>query len=281
MSRFISILLAFFLASQVLAQDGVTVVDDSIGSRSVGTTMRFSVLLPPGYDHSHEYYTTIYLLHGFGGDHTDWVTRTGIVNYAREYKFIIITLDGHNGWYTNAFDNKRNYEDYILRELIPSVEKKYRALNTRHGRIIAGLSMGGYGAVKLALKHPWQFVFAGSFSGAMYAPAGSRPDNNNISESLRAAFGPERSDHWTKNDPFAYIDSAKVVSTLPYLYIATGKDDAHGRIIDQNRKLVERFRERGMLYEYHETPGGHTWQYWDKEIRNFLRRVSMFDPLNP
>jgi putative tributyrin esterase len=270
-----------FIVRIAFAQDIVTVAEDSLISRTVDAKMRFRVVLPAGYRNGHERYTTVYLLHGFGGDHTDWIERSGLVRYASEHKFLFIVPDGHNSWYTNSADKKKNYEDYILNELIPHVERKYRTLTSRHGRVIAGLSMGGYGAIKLALKYPARFILAGSFSGAFYVPLGSRPDNKDISESLKETFGQQRSEQWTRNDPFALLDSIKAVNTLPYLYIATGKDDALARIVDNNRKLVEKFRERGVLYEYHESSGGHNWQYWDKELKNFLRRVSAFDPLSP
>lgn len=280
--RSLLIALLFLLIScDSRAQEIATVADDSIMSKAIDAKMRFHAVLPVGYRTSHERYTTIYLLHGFGGDHTDWIERSGLVRYASEYKFIVITPDGHNSWYTNSADKKKNYEDYIINELIPYVERKYRTLSARHGRVVAGLSMGGYGAIKLALKYPARFVLAGSFSGAFYVPLGSRPDNKDISESLKETFGQQRTEQWTKNDPFVLLDSIKAVNMLPYFYIATGKDDALARIVDNNRKLAEAFRERGALYEYHESSGGHNWQYWDKELRNFLRRVAAFDPLNP
>ncbi len=265
----------------VLAQDVVTVVEDSIVSKCIGVTMKFHATLPAGYRTSHERYTTVYLLHGFGGDHTDWVNRSGLTRYANEFRFVFVTPDGHNGWYTNSLDRKRNYEDFVIDELIPYVDRKYRTLATRHGRVVAGLSMGGYGAIKLAIRYPARFILAGSFSGALYVPLGSRPDNKDISESLRETFGQQRSAQWIKNDPLMLLDSIRTVSALPYFYVATGKDDALGRIVENNRKLVEKFRERGVLYEYHESSGGHNWQYWDKELRHFLRRVSSFDPLSP
>ncbi|HXG00285.1 MAG TPA: alpha/beta hydrolase family protein, partial [Bacteroidota bacterium] len=193
---------------------------------------------------------------------------------------MFVCPDGHNSWYTNTPDGKLRYEQYILDELIPYVQRKYKTLGTRHGRVIAGLSMGGYGAIKLGLKYPERFIFAASFSGALYAPVGSRRDNKEISESLARAFGPERSDHWTNNDPLALAERAEP-KALPYFYLATGKDDNLTNIVTSNRNLVEKFRSLGILYEYHETPGDHTWKYWDKELRNFLRRLAEFDPLGP
>ncbi|MER3525104.1 MAG: hypothetical protein C4326_13915 [Ignavibacteria bacterium] len=263
------------------AQEAVLVVEDSVTSKAVNAIMRLNVLLPPGYPASHERYPTLYLLHGFGGDQSDWVKRSGLVKYLRHEQWIVVCPAAHNSWYANSADGKRLYEDYILNELIPHVERKYRTLGTRHGRFIAGLSMGGYGALKLALKYPSRFIFAGSFSGALYVPVGFRADNKEISESLAAAFGSEKSAHWTRNDLAALLDSTANVGSLPYLYIAVGKDDAFERIVESNRRIVERLQQRGVLYEYHETPGGHTWQYWDKELRPFLQRLRAFDPLSP
>jgi S-formylglutathione hydrolase FrmB len=269
------------LSHATFAQEFVTVVEDSFYSNSLQTQMKYTVVFPKNYTHTSEHYTTIYLLHGFGGNHTDWVKYSGLVKYLSDYNYLVICPDGKNSWYTNSVDKKRNYEDYVVSDLIPAVDKRYRTISTRHGRVVAGLSMGGYGAIKLALKRPWLFVFAGSFSGALYVPVGSRPDSKDISESLMKAFGEEKSDQWRKNDPFVLLDSTKAVNSIPYLYVSTGKDDNLPRIVEQNRLLVEKLRSKGMLYEYHETPGGHNWMYWDKEIRNFLKRLASFDPLNP
>ncbi len=264
----------------IFSQDSVSVLEDSLRSASVNATMRFLVVLPKDYYRTDERHPTVYLLHGFGGTRFDWVHRTGLVRYAAAYRFLFVCPDARNSWYTNTPDGTLKYEQYIIDELIPYVDQKYRTLATRHGRVIAGLSMGGYGALKFGMKYPDRFIFVGSFSGALYVPAGSRSDNKEISESLTRAFGTERSEHWTGNDLTVLAEKAAPAS-LPYLYIATGKDDQLARIVETNRRLVEKLRAGGILYEYHETPGKHTWQYWDKALRTFLMRVAEFDPLSP
>ncbi|MEO8167303.1 MAG: alpha/beta hydrolase family protein [bacterium] len=282
MKQFRHIFIFLYLAAVPLcAQESVTIVEDSLYSPGVQSNMKFAVLLPRNYYHVSERYTTIYLLHGFGGGYMDWIKYSGLVKYLKEYNYIVICPDAENSWYTNSFDKKKRFEDYIVSDLIPFAESKYRTLSTRHGRVVAGLSMGGYGALKFAIKYPSRFVFAASFSGALYVPYGVRPDNKNISESLMSTFGAVRSPQWTKNDPFDLLDSLKSASSLPYLYISTGKDDNLGRIVERNRALAQKLLERGAAYEYHESSGGHSWQYWDHELRNFLRRLSTFDPLNP
>jgi S-formylglutathione hydrolase FrmB len=273
-------ILTLALFPRLDAQDTVTVLEDSLGSTNVNAMMKFLVVLPRDYHRTEERHPTVYLLHGFGGNRFDWVHRSDLVRYAAAYRYLFVCPDAHNSWYTNTPDGTLKYEQYILDELIPYVQKKYRTLGTRHGRIVAGLSMGGYGALKFGLKYPDRFIFAASFSGALYVPTGSRPDNKEISESLARAFGPERSEHWTNNDLSALADKATPAS-LPYLYLATGKDDSFTRIVESNRNFIEKLRTKGILYEYHETPGGHTWQYWDKALRDFLKRLVEFDPLRP
>lgn len=263
------------------AQQAVRVVEDSLYSHVLQAQMRFVVILPKDYSVTSESYPVLYLLHGYGGRETDWVRLSRVVKYAQDYDFIIVCPDGQNGWYTNSPITKKRYEDYIMNEVMAVVDKRYRTMIARHGRAIAGLSMGGYGALKLALKYPHRFYFAASFSGALYVPVSSRPDNKTISESLRLAFGDEKNEHWRSNDPISLIDGVQNPASLPYLYISTGKDDNLPRIVETSRALAEKLRVKGALYEYHELPGGHTWVFWDREIRTLLRRLSEFDPLHP
>src|SRR3979409_2220627 len=104
---------------------------------------------------------------------------------------IIVTPEGNDSWYVDSATDK--YESYILKELIPDVQKRYRTIEARYGRAIAGLSMGGYGALKFGLKSPETFVFGGSLSGALAAATWTENDLKNlksISDSLVAVFGP-------------------------------------------------------------------------------------------
>jgi S-formylglutathione hydrolase FrmB len=244
--------------------------------------MRYNVILPKDYKQNKERYITIFLLHGYNGNESDWVSRTSIVRYAKEFNYIIVTPDGKNSWYTNSPTKKNsNYEDYIIKELISHVEKKYRVITTRHGKVIAGLSMGGYGAIKLALKYPDYFFFAAAFSGAFRYPSMIESNPGNITESLKEAFGPKKNEHWLKNDALVLADSISNPNSIPYLYIACGKDDNLTGLLESNKGLIDKLRKKNVLYEYHETPGTHNWVYWDKEVLNFLKRLSNYNPLKP
>ncbi len=161
-----------------------------------------------------------------------------------------------------------------MKGLIPFVEKKYRVISARHGRVIAGLSMGGYGAIKLAIKYPNLFYFAGFFSGAFGWSLMIEKDRGLITQSLKEAFGEKRSKHWDANDVFALIDSLK--SNLPYFYISCGENDQLEGLLESNRKFVEKLQMKGIIYEYYELPGGHDWYFWDSQIKLFLNKLNQF-----
>src|ERR1043165_7140794 len=125
-------------------------------SKLINATLPYDVILPPGYRASTTTrYPVLYLLHGWGGHYTDWLTRTNVADYAAQYRMIVGMPEIND-----------KYESYILKELMPDADKRYRTIQSRYGRAIAGLSMGGYGAIKYGLKNPATFVFAGSISGA-------------------------------------------------------------------------------------------------------------------
>ena len=139
--------------------------EGSFHSAALDRTMKYLVLLPQGYDTSLRRYPVLYLLHGLTGDYKDWSTRTNLAEYSKTVPVIIVMPDAGNSWYTNAADGTSKFEDYMPTELPADVVQKYRTINSRHGRTIAGLSMGGYGALKLALKRParsrWSAASAG------------------------------------------------------------------------------------------------------------------------
>lgn len=243
--------------------------EEALQSAALGRAMKYRVLLPAEYATSQRRYPVLYLLHGLGGAYTDWTTRTNIAEYSRTLPLIIVMPDGGNSWYTNAADTPADrYEDYILTDLQADVVSKYRTINSRHGRAIAGLSMGGYGALKMALKRPGAFAVAGSFSGAFSATRQAELVKLIASqdEPLRRIFGDDGSAVRRENDLYMLAAAAKP-GAVPYLYIDCGIAD---RLLGANREVVATLLQSGVAYEYHEVAGGHTWEYWDRQIRQFL-----------
>src|SRR6266571_2652071 len=164
-------------------------------SHLINATLPYNVILPPGYRATATTrYPVLYLLHGHGGHYTDWLTRTNIADYASQYRMIVVMPEGNNSWYVDgASGSSDKYESYILQELMPDVDNRYRTIQSRYGRGIAGLSMGGYGALKFGLKSPGMFAFAGSISGALAATTWTEDDFKalpSMYKSLLGVFGP-------------------------------------------------------------------------------------------
>src|SRR3977135_2025223 len=137
-------------------------------SQLVNTKLPYNVILPPGYRPAGTTrYPVLYLLHGWAGHYTDWITRTQDADYAAQYRLIVVMPEGKNSWYVDSEGvTADKYETYILTELIPDVDKRFRTIQARYGRAVAGLSMGGYGAINNGLKYPASFVFAGAMCAA-------------------------------------------------------------------------------------------------------------------
>ena len=244
-------------------------------SALVGKTLPYNVILPTDYRVSTATrYPVIYLLHGWAGHYSDWVTRTNIADYAAPYRFIVVMPEGNDGWYTDsATVASDKYESYILQELIPDVQRRYRTIESRYGRAIAGLSMGGYGALKFGLKSPGTFAFAGSLSGALAATTWTEEDLKafkGINDSLIAAFGARDSPQRKLNDIFEIARglSASRAAALPYFYLDCGTEDFFLAVNEQFAALLS---EKKIAHEFRELPGNHGWQYWDQQVKELLR----------
>jgi putative tributyrin esterase len=250
-------------------EQGPVVQDGIFRSASLARDMHYRVLLPAKYEAGGRF-AVLYLLHGLYGDYKNWDTLTGLENYSRNISFIIVMPDADDSWYTNSATVPADrFEDYIGKDLISEIDDKFRTIRDRHARAIAGLSMGGYGSIKFVLKHPELFAVAGSISGALNAAQNLDRLRPEFQAKLLQVFGNEASVTRTENDVFALL-SAPHASLYPYFYLACGTDDS---FLDTNRELAKDLASRHLPYEYHETPGGHTWEYWDHELRPLLQAV--------
>lgn len=258
---------------------------ETLAAASIGgKPLPFRVLLPRGYDSdTYGRYPVLYLLHGLTGDENDWVTRSRLMEYAARYRLIVVMPGAGDTWYANsATDPGARYEDAIIKELIPHVDSKYRTVAAREGRAIAGLSMGGLGAVKLALRYPEMFAFAGSFSGAFDVPRtaslGKRPSARMLKD-LRRVFGGEGSQTRRDNDVFALLQQPLPKGTrLPYLYVSMGRSDPLPQVSESNPRFGRALRAQKVEHEYHERPGTHDWRFWDSELESMLRRLCAHVP---
>jgi S-formylglutathione hydrolase FrmB len=183
--------------------------------------------------------------------------------------------EGNDGWYTDSATVEADkYESYILKELVPDVQQRYRTIEARYGRAIAGLSMGGYGSFKFGLKSPATFVFVGSMSGAFGVTRYTEKETGAGAawNTFLRLFGPVGSDTRKANDLFELISDlpAGRVASLPYFYFDCGTEDSP-QIFGANHELAGLMLEKKIPHEYRELPGNHSWAYWDSQVREVLK----------
>ena len=247
--------------------------DRQLQSKLMGRKMPYSVVLPPEYERTNENnrYAVIYLLHGLTGHYTTWTDKTQLREYAGRYKFIVVTPEGDNGWYTDSISTPNDkYESYIMQELIPEIDAKFRTLSDREHRVIAGLSMGGYGAIKFGLKYSDKFSLVGSFSGALGAAAFNEKNAGAIGKGIVAIYGPDDSATRKANDIFGLVKAltSDKVKALPYIYQSCGTEDF---LFQNNRDFDSLLLEKKVPHEYREHPGIHDWVFWNDQVREFLQ----------
>jgi putative tributyrin esterase len=276
-ARFILLFVLLFLPISVYAQRDPPVSQIELKSTLLGRTVNYQILYPVRYqspENRDKRFPVIYLLHGVTGHSTDWLERTKVALYATHYDLFIVMVEGANGWYTDSATIPADkYESYILRELIPDVEKRFRVSTQRESRAIAGLSMGGYGAIKFGLKYPEMFALAASMSGAFRGPSWTGQDLKDfgvVRDSVLQTFGPADSPTRAANDVYklARAVPAPRIGTLPYFYLDCGTEDF---LYGNSRELAALFVERKMPHEYRELPGSHSWPYWDAQIQEILK----------
>jgi S-formylglutathione hydrolase FrmB len=245
--------------------------DQKLASKLMGRDMPYRVILPAGYaKNTQRRYPVIYLLHGLSGHFDNWIDKTKLTSYAAAYDFVIVTPEGNDGWYTDSATIPNDkYESYIVDELIPAIDRQFRTQADKEHRVIAGLSMGGYGSVKFGLKYPYLFSLVGSFSGAFDAPMRTVKSGNNW-PSIPSVFGPEDSKIRPENNIFDLLrgfDPSKL-SSIPFIYFACGTEDPFLTI---NRDFDSLLVEKKVPHEYRELPGKHAWDFWDQQVEEFLR----------
>jgi S-formylglutathione hydrolase FrmB len=285
-------------------------------SPALGVRKHFVVYLPPAYDaRSTRRYTVIYYLHGATGQESDWVAMGDIDLIADSLvargmpEVLLVMPDGDDGWYSDAPADRgyaacdadstqshaaptycvehSRYETYVAVDLVRHVDSTYRTRGDRAHRAIAGLSMGGYGAMAIALGHPDVFAAAASHSGVL-SPlyAGPHPfvpparyaanydslraawGNGFLWSTISPALGPDTAP-WFARDPARRAARLVAAHTpVPALFIDVGAQDG---LVDQSRAFSWELTRLGIPHAYAEWPGAHNWRYWYAHVGESLR----------
>jgi S-formylglutathione hydrolase FrmB len=237
----------------------VVLRDVTFHSKALARDMRYRVVLPATGQPSR----VVYLLHGGGGEFRDWTNYTDVSRFA-ERGLLLIMPQGDYSYYVNAAEPPQNrYEDYIVQDLVGDVESRFGA---GRPRAIAGVSMGGFGAIKLALSHPKLFAFVGALSPAV--DAARRPFSvRRIAQSraLAAIFGPWDGVGRRGNDPFVLVREAS--AETPLLLIRCGDQEG---LLGVNRQFAAVLKERGLPHEFEVVRGGHDWETWNGQLEGMF-----------
>jgi len=223
---------------------------------AIGKQTAMNVLVP---DTGRGPFPVLYLLHGLSDDYTIWLRRSRIEVHAARHRLIVVMPDGDRSFYLNDAETGP-YEDHMLKDVIGTVDRLFPTLSSREGRAIAGLSMGGFGALYLGLTHPDLFGAMGAHSSAILTgdmPAGY------LTPRVRARVVAEC-------ENLMRIGDKRKPSELPAIRMDCGLDDG---LLAGNRRLHERFDAQGIAHTYKEFPGGHSWDYWDEHVRETLAFV--------
>lgn len=236
-------------------------------SGSLGRQQAFAYRLPDSYlEDSGRRYPLLVLLHGDGSHYLDWFTRTRIVRYASAFELVVACPDGGSGWYTNAHDGSGDYEDDLIHDFVEHLRLTLPVQPQGRQWGIEGLSMGGYGAVKLALKFTSLFSVGVSHSGAFDAPRAPKRS---------VVFGdPEKQSKLRRaSHVFSLAEDAlsRWPADRPRLAFDCGTEDS---LIEVNRQLRDHLAFIGYPHVYREMPGYHTWPYWDRAFRTALPMVA-------
>jgi len=228
---------------------------------SIQKQTNMTVILPQDVERAAPY-AVLYLLHGLSDDDTMWTRRTSLERYVAGLPLMVVMPDTGRGFYTNARQGPA-YEDHITKDVIRFVDRFFATIPERRGRVIGGLSMGGYGAMKLALKHPDQFCSVVSHS-SVFDIAGILKDSER-QEELSRIFGTDPAEN--DNDVFRLAERVER-KLLPVIRFDCGTEDS---LIGHSRAFHRHLDGLGIAHQYEEFPGGHDWAYWDTHIQEALR----------
>jgi len=256
----------------------------TIDSKILGKKVRFTIYLPFDYETSSRFYPVVYLLHGYTDNDMAWI-QFGEANLIadeaiakREIPSMILVMpDAGLSWYINIYDNTIRYEDFFFQEFIPYIESHYRIRHERSYRGVAGLSMGGFGSLVYAMRHPDQFAACAALSAAV-----------NTTEQIVAMeeqawsrwptmiYGPgsgeaRLTEHLLSYNPISLVESGNAENIRSVrIYLDCGDDDY---LTIGNAMLHVALTRKHIPHEYRVRDGAHSWSYWRSGLIDALKFI--------
>ena len=278
------LLILLFLISSfvVFSQSGKVFESLTFNSKVVDYPVKYSIYLPPDYETSERSYPVLYLLHGYTDNETGWIQFGEANRIADEginngdfASCIIVMPDGKVSLYCNHYSGNDNWEDMFITEFIPFIENEYRIRKKKEFRAIAGLSMGGNGALLLAMRNTELFSTCIAMSAAVFTDEEILESYGN-NDYFRDIFGEEMkgevSEHWKANAPLHLIERVdpEKIKSVRY-YIDCGDDDF---LYKGNSTLHIKMKDLKIPHEYRVRQGGHQWSYWRTGLADGLEYIT-------
>ena len=266
-------LLVAILSSAGLASAQSRIDCTSIESHMLHRAVRYCVMLPSSYEKETKKYPVLYFLHGLG-ENEQALMRSGgwglIEDLPREHKagdFIMVAPEGRGTFFINSADGHNRYNDFLISEFLPFIETHYRIIRTRKSRGVTGLSMGGYGALRLAFAHPELFGSVSAQSAALITETPAQlnadlKDAGPLVGLLGSVFGnPIDVAHWKQNNPFELARKNQIQIKTQAIYINCGDQDDYGFEVGAT-KLHKQLTAEGVHHEFHLYTGRHSADYF-------------------
>lgn len=243
----------------------MAVLDINYWSSSLAKDTGCCVLLPERVSAKGPF-PVFYLLHGLSDNYSAWQRWTSIERYVRDLPLIVVMADGDRSFYCDA-TNGPAYESAIVKDLIGFIDTHFRTIKSGRGRAIGGLSMGGYGAMKLGLKYPEKFCSVTAHSGVylhVKEQWWDKAEGAWMAEAIRI-YGNDKA--CCENDPFVLAEKLNPAKA-PAIRFDCGVDDG---LLRDSQELHTHFKKLGIKHEYQEFPGSHSWEYWDEHVQEAIQ----------
>lgn len=250
----------------------------ALNSQILKRSVHYCVYLPSGYDAGAAQtpprrYPLLYFLHGLGDNEQTlfnsggWTLLDDLRNQHKIGDFLIAAPEGRRSFYINSADGSVRYSDFFLQEFMPHIERKYRVRAGREGHAISGISMGGYGALRLAFAHPELFSAVSAQSAALITESPRELDAASqtgapLAGVLAPVFGkPINTPHWNENSPFVLAKRDALALRKLSIYLNCGQEDNYG--FEKGAAVLhDQLLKEGVKHEYHAYPGDHGFTYF-------------------